>query len=374
MQMMSELLEQLMTARLGVVCFILFGAFLFAWVGSAVMRRYAIRRGMMDRPNARSSHSIPTPRGGGIAFVFATAFGLAALTAAGQIEPSHSIRLLPGALLIAAVGFWDDRSSLPALFKLVLHIAAAALALYFLGGWQSVSFGWGVVSWGALGSLLGVIWLVWATNLYNFMDGIDGLAISQALFLAISGAILAWMTGGEPLVLILIGLSCLGFAFLNWPPAKLFMGDAGSGFLGFVFGVIALESMASLRTSFWPWLILMGVFLVDATYTLIYRMSDQQAWLQPHCLHAYQKAAKRIGAHRPVTLAVVAINLFWLFPLAFAAHHWSAWGAPIAILALSPIVALEYILGAGKQEGKRKAAEPSTPATITESLQTELGR
>lgn len=373
MTMLVEQFEQIKSLSHGLVWLILLGAFLFAWAGSAFMRRYAIRKGMLDRPNARSSHTIPTPRGGGIAFVFATAFGLAALLTIGEVNPSHCMALLPGGLLIAAVGFWDDRSSLPALFKLVLHILGAGLALYFLGGWETISFGWGALRWGFFGNIVGMLWLVWATNLYNFMDGIDGLAITQALFLALTGAAFAVMTGGEPLILILLALSCLGFAFLNWPPAKLFMGDAGSGFLGFAFGVMALESIAGMRTTCWPWFILMGVFLVDATYTLLYRMADQQHWLEPHCLHAYQKAAKACGAHRPVTLGVLAINLFWLFPLALLAHFWPAWGAPLAILALTPLVVIEYLLGAGKLEGIRHHIDESPRPAITEALQTELG-
>lgn len=376
MSMLIEQFERMNTHGHGLAWLILLGAFLFAWAGSAVMRSYAIRRGMLDRPNARSSHSIPTPRGGGIAFVFATAFGLAALAAIGCLEPSHCMILLPGSLLIAAVGFWDDRSSLPALFKLVLHVIGAALALYFLGGWKTVSFGWGPLHWGFLGSIVGMIWLVWATNLYNFMDGIDGLAITQALFLALAGAAFAVMTGGEPLVLILLAVSCLGFAFLNWPPAKLFMGDAGSGFLGFAFGVMALESTVAMRTTLWPWLILMGVFLVDATYTLLYRMADQQRWLEPHCLHAYQKAAKSCGAHRPITLGVLAINVCWLLPIALWAHFCPAWGALLTILALAPLVVIEHLLGAGRTKSARPREEDGLVADLPlpESLQTEMGR
>ncbi|MBK9614391.1 MAG: glycosyltransferase family 4 protein [Uliginosibacterium sp.] len=375
MRMLLEQFDQLGFAGHQLVWVILFGAFLFAWAGSAVMRHYAIRKGMLDRPNARSSHTIPTPRGGGIAFVFATAFGIAALIMTGDVAPIHAMVLLPGSLLIAAVGFWDDRSSLPALFKLALHTLAAACALAFLGGWSTVSFGWGAFHWGFVGSIVGMAWLIWATNLYNFMDGIDGLAITQALFLALTGAVLALITGGEPLVLVLLALSCLGFAFLNWPPAKLFMGDAGSGFLGFTFGVIALESTVSMRTTCWPWLILMGVFLVDASYTLLYRMLDQQRWLEPHCLHAYQKAARRVGAHRPVTLSVIAINLLWLMPLALTAHFFPAWGALLAVLALAPLVVLASRFEAGKRDGTGVAVKDEVLArpALPEALQTELG-
>lgn len=118
----------------------------------------------------------------------------------------------------------------------------------------------------------------------------------------------------------------------------------------------------------------MGVFLVDASYTLLVRMLDQQRWLEPHCLHAYQKAAKRLGAHRPITLSVIAINLLWLLPLALTAHLFPAWGAALTALALAPLTVLASRLGAGRRDGSTPPDQPVTrPARTADTLQTELG-
>jgi Fuc2NAc and GlcNAc transferase len=125
------------------------------------------------------------------------------------------------------------------------------------------------------------------------------------------------------------------------------MGDAGSGFLGFVFATVALDSTAALETTVWPWVIISGVFVVDASYTLLRRILTGQRWYAAHCTHAYQRAAQRLGGHRPVTLLALFINLAWLLPLACMAQHWPELGASLALLAYLPLLCLVRALRAG---------------------------
>lgn len=336
---------------------VLLVSFLISWAGSAVMRRYALSRAMLDMPNARSSHVVPTPRGGGVAFVFSFLAGLLILDFLDNSELSFNFALAVGGFIVALTGFLDDRGHLTILVKLFWHFVAAVIALAALSGQVIPLVDVEHVHWSTFGYILGVIVLVWSINLYNFMDGIDGLAISEAIFLALAGALMIRIAGGREIEALLLAAVCTGFAFLNWPPAKLFMGDAGSGFLGLIYAVIALHAMFTLQTTLWPWLILPGVFVVDATFTLLRRMLTKQRWYEAHCSHAYQRAAKRFRSHRRVTVTVVLINLFWLLPLAGAAQLRPAEGPFYLLVAWAPLFFLEVYFRAGDIPANSSKAE-----------------
>jgi Fuc2NAc and GlcNAc transferase len=309
------------------------------------VRGYALRR-LLDMPNARSSHSTPTPRGGGLAIVVAFSLAVAVLYGLGRV-PFDLFMALAGALPMAAVGFWDDHGHVPARWRFLVHVGCAAWALYWLGGFPSIFLGGSRFELGWAGNLLGGFFIVWFLNLFNFMDGIDGIAGVEAISVAVSAALLAGFTGaGE--VWLALAAATAGFLAWNWPPAKIFMGDVGSGFVGFLLGVFAVHSAAAGEPSLTVWLILAGVFFVDATVTLLRRMAAGQRWYEAHRSHAYQHAAVRCGSHRRVTLAVLAINLLWLLPLAAGAVVWPRWEAAFLALAYTPLVGLALRLDAGK--------------------------
>lgn len=301
-----------------------------AWLLTGLLRRYALARGVMDLPNQRSSHVAPTPRGGGAAVVLVVLASLPLLQAAGLLELPLSRALAGAGGLVALVGWWDDRGHVPAGWRLLAHFAAAGWALLWLGGppplLLQIGPGW-------LGYGLAVFYLVWLLNLYNFMDGIDGIAGLEALTvclgavllvrLAVPGAV-AW-----PLPL-LAAAATTGFLFWNFPKARIFMGDVGSGFVGLLLGVLSLHGGWLAPELFWGWLILLGVFIVDATTTLLRRLLRGEKVYQAHRSHAYQEAARRCKAHVPVSLAVAAINICWLLPLA----------ALVATSSLTPILGL----------------------------------
>jgi len=319
------------------------------WLTGA-LRHYALRTQLLDLPNARSSHSQPTPRGGGLAIV--VSFTLALLVAwwLGGVASKFAAAAGVGGLLIAAVGFLDDRHNLPARWRFLVHLVAAGLALWWLDGFPSLPLFDLELSFGWFGIPLGMLCIVWLLNLYNFMDGIDGIAGVEAVTVAAGAGLLLWLHGDAAMagVLVLLAAAVLGFLAWNWPPARIFMGDVGSAYLGFVLGVMALATSADGLLNLWVWLILLAVFIADATLTLLRRLLRGERWYEAHRTHAYQHASRRFGSHRKVTLAVGALNVLWLLPLAGAACIFPGHGWWLAVVAYLPPLLLAIRFGAGK--------------------------
>ncbi|SMF97245.1 Fuc2NAc and GlcNAc transferase [Methylomagnum ishizawai] len=333
----------------------LFFPFLVAAFATHAVRGYALKR-LLDLPNTRSSHSVPTPRGGGLGIVAALVLATIQLYGLGWVSLDW-LMALAGAVPVAAVGFWDDHGHVPARWRLLAQFAAAGWALYWLGGFGELRFAGEAYALGGLGMPLGLLFIVWVLNLFNFMDGIDGIAGVETLTVGFTLAALigldpAPVLPGSAEVAAALAAAAGGFLLWNWPPAKIFMGDVGSGFVGFLLGVLALRTAATGGPSLAVWLIALGVFFVDATFTLLRRMADGQRWYEAHRSHAYQHAAQRYG-HRPVTLAVLAINLFWLGPLAWAAARWPALEWAWLGMAYAPLLALALRFGAGLSHGTR---------------------
>lgn len=317
------------------------------------IRRYALSSyAFMDHPNERSAHQIPTPRGGGVAIAVSFSLATLVLCAKGALPLNLSVALLGAGGSMALLGFWDDRQPLSARYRLVGHVLAAAWTLYWLDGLPALSFFGSTFDLGWFGELLAALCLVWLLNLYNFMDGLDGLASLEALSLCLGGILLYVVTqdSDQSVALWILGAAVSGFLIWNFPPARIFMGDAGSGFLGITLGVLMLQASHVQPQLFWGWLILLGVFVVDASLTLMRRLLQGEHVFQAHRRHAYQYAARRWAAHKPVVLVVSGINLVWLLPLALcvAANHLE--GTTALVIAYSPLVGLALYLGAGKPE------------------------
>lgn len=320
---------------------------------TAVVRRYALSRSLMDIPNARSSHSIPTPRGGGVSIVIAFVLGVALLGASGLVGSDFLLAMVGGGGLVAVIGFMDDHGHIAARWRLLGHFGAAAWALFWLGGLAPLDiFGWRLES-GWVGAVLAAFYLVWMLNLYNFMDGIDGIASVEAVTVCLGACLIYSVTGFGALVAApaLLAAAVLGFLYWNFPPARIFMGDAGSGFLGIALGVLSLQAAWASPLLFWAWLILLGSFVVDATLTLLRRLLRGEKVYQAHRSHAYQFASRHYGSHLPVTLAVAVINVGWLLPWAFAVSLGWVEGLTGVVLAYVPLVALALKFNAGRAEG-----------------------
>jgi UDP-N-acetylmuramyl pentapeptide phosphotransferase/UDP-N-acetylglucosamine-1-phosphate transferase len=262
---------------------------LLSAAGTWFARRYALRRRLIDEPGARRSHAVATPRGGGAGPVLALAILIAGLGLAGQ-WPGDWRWSLGGLLAVAGIGAWDDHRPLGAGVRLVTHLlAGAALAT-------------GVQLWGEPVQGVGVMLAVAvAVNVWNFMDGIDGIAATQALIVALAAAALG--QSDASLRALAVALAFAAFIPFNFPRARIFLGDVGSGALGYALVLVALLTPA--RGSSPVALLLLfpaAAFLVDAAATLAMRMIQGERWWTPHTRHLYQAAARRYG-HAPVTLA-----------------------------------------------------------------------
>jgi Fuc2NAc and GlcNAc transferase len=328
-------------------------AFAIALVTTRLVLRHAVRTNMIDVPSRRSSHEVPTPRGGGAGIVVAYIAAMVVLTSLHRLDIRLALALLGGGALMAFVGFLDDRNSLSARFRIVIHFIAAIWVVNVLANSPAVL----TQTWDFAGSWIGraavVIGLVWVSNLFNFMDGIDGIAASEAVFALAAGACLHWYLGGDPgltLAMILLAAATLGFLRWNWPPAKIFMGDVGSGFLGIEIGVFGLASSQSGVLNWGVWMILGGVFIVDATVTLLRRIWRGDRWFEPHRTHAYQHLARRWGSHGRVTAAVSVVNACWLFPLAWVAATQPRLAYAVLAVALAPLLGLAVLYGSGRRE------------------------
>lgn len=317
------------------------------------VRRYAIARSILDIPNDRSSHQLPTPRGGGLAIVVSFLGGVVALTGFGTLREEISCALFGAGLLTAVVGFLDDHGHIAARWRLLAHFSAAAWALCWLGNLPLPLLPGIAIDLGWLGWLLAALYLVWLLNLYNFMDGIDGIAAGEAVSVGLLASVLAALCH-LPLEYILLPLvlavCAAGFLIWNFPPAKIFMGDAGSGFIGLILGVISLQTAKLNPELLWAWLILLGVFIVDSTVTLLRRLFRGERVYEAHRSHAYQFASRQYRAHRPVTVTVLVINFFWLGPFSLAvAGNWIP-GAVGLLLAYLPLIILAFRFKAGGKE------------------------
>lgn len=413
-----------------------------SWWATRIIIRRASSWGLQDIPNHRSSHALPTPRGGGAAIVVASLTGLALtalvlpalLAGLGRSWPGRSaetlreasaalqnpddaavlaIPLLAGALMLGITGLWDDIKSLRVRDRLIAQGAAVALLFFTLGlipgisaaFWQGIdtlrallhqpAAGHDLLSMTLAGAVLLILLAgcIWWVNLFNFMDGIDGIAASQALFMLLAGVLIRFTdchlveyrpltrhipphlctSGIITLVSLIVAAALIGFLIHNWPPARIFMGDAGSLFLGYLILVVAAFDVASsLPGSLHPtpasraqaapeplagmlqplciWLILGAAFITDATLTLLRRLLRGENPGTPHRSHAYQRLSRHYDSHRRATLVYCLINLCWLLPLAIVATVHPDHAAETMILAYLPLVLLAWHFGAGREE------------------------
>lgn len=326
--------------------------FLLSWALTLGLRHYALSRRLMDIPNERSSHTVATPRGGGVAIVAAFLLALPVLYGLELLDLATFCALSGSGLLVAIIGFADDHGHIAARWRLLGHFCAAIWALSWLGGLAPVTVFGSVVDFGWIGNLLAAVYLVWMLNLYNFMDGIDGLASAEALCACLGSALIYRVTGhAEPFwVALLLSSAVAGFLCWNYPPARIFMGDAGSGFLGIALGVLSLSAALAAPDLLWSWVILLGVFVVDSTWTLCRRLLNGDKVYQAHRSHAYQYASRHFQSHKTVTLAVVAINLLWLLPCALLVALGVISGVTGLIIAYAPLLWLAAKFRAGTRE------------------------
>jgi Fuc2NAc and GlcNAc transferase len=325
-------------------------------VASAFITRQLVmnshRFSQMDIPNERSSHQTPTPRGGGIAFVATSLVGFLLLLLINNLDNADVLALCGAGIIVAIAGHLDDRQRISgATVRLVVHAIGAIILIVGIGFPSQISLFDRTVNTGTIGSILGVLYLVWLLNLFNFMDGTDGIAASEAIFVLLAGAILNHhvLTGiNHSAAALILAASIFGFLLYNWSPAEIFMGDVGSGYLGIAIGGLSLMAAKQQPELLWVWIILLGVFVSDATITLIRRLLGKQKPHVAHRSHAYQHLAIRFNSHSKVALIVLATNVVWLLPIAFLVANKQLTGTTGVVVAYIPLLLAALVLNAGK--------------------------
>lgn len=310
--------------------------FLISFIGVEYYRRWSLKREFFDVPNERSSHTSPTPRGGGLIIVGVslTAYIFLSVFVTKNFQWSYFV----GAILIALISWLDDIYTISFGWRFLIHAISALLVIFNLGfpGEIYLPF-FHTINIGVTGAVLTFFWIVWLTNAYNFMDGIDGIAGMQAVTAGIG-----WFLIGNLLELPVINfyggvlaVSSFGFLIKNWQPAKIFMGDVGSAFLGYSFAVLPLlaKNDSGLENTNQPILFTIGILLVwlfvfDTLWTFAGRLLRKEKVWQAHRGHLYQKMVINGLSHQYVTIMYGLMS----FVISFAAilwmienHVWEIW-------------------------------------------------
>jgi len=310
--------------------------FLIAFIflsGILLMRyfeSYAMKNQILALPGKRTLHENDTPRGGGIIFSLLFIFSIGVLFLLDIFSSKVIIVLGVGGLVATLFGFFDDIYDIEAKKKLVIQIIISWLSLFMIDGWLFTNVAW-------FPSFIiipfSILVFVWMLNAYNFMDGIDGLAASGAFFGSGVLALIMIINNGplELLFLSILLMSCIGsFLVFNWPPATIFMGDSGSIFLGYIFGVLIIYTTVNNLVSIWTWFIIFGYFFADTSVTMITRLIFVKKWYFPHRSHAYQNLSRITNSHLKITGSILIYNLLWILPLSI----WSVMDPNKAVFAL----------------------------------------
>ncbi|WP_323592750.1 MraY family glycosyltransferase [Aliarcobacter butzleri] len=277
--------------------------FLISFSFTYFIKEYAIKKSLVATVNERSSHTVPTPHGGGIAVSITWFIGLIYLYINDQIDPALFYALIIGAV-IAVVGLIDDIVELSPKLRMIVFALVGATGLNIIGGLDTITFGLFNISNPIITSIIAMLLILWYINLTNFIDGIDSYLAMKFIFLSVAGLI---FFGGAHFAVL--GVSVLGFLYWNWHKAKIFMGDVGSTLLGYTIAIITIYYANIEASNLWIWVTLYGVFWFDATITLIRRKLNGEKLTEAHRKHAYQRLTQSGWSHSKVTLYATLLNL-----------------------------------------------------------------
>ena len=288
-----------------------------------------IKKSLVATVNERSSHTTPTPHGGGIALAITWFIGLFYLYFIGEISSNLFYALLFGAF-ISIVSFFDDIYELSPKLRLIVQSLIAFSGIFAIGGLNEIDLGFFVIENQIITNMFAFLMIVWFINLYNFLDGINGYASSEAVFLSLAGFVL--FGGGHFLVL---AVAVLGFLYWNYNKAKIFMGDVGSTLLGYNIAIFTIYYANEQATNFWIWIILFGVYWFDATLTLIRRKLNKEKLSLAHKKHGYQRLTQAGWSHYKVTNYSIGLNIILFFIVYFVSNIFVAFILALIVLVLS---------------------------------------
>lgn len=323
--------------------------------------KYAESKNIKDVPTERSSHSTPTPRGGGLGFVITSiiAFILYFLWE-GLIISGEFLTFLIAIAAVASLGWVDDKNDLSQTIRFSIQVIAAAVIVYFIGGINTFSLP--LVSEFSLGffsPFLGLLWITGVTNIYNFMDGVDGIATTQALS-ASAGWMIFALFWNEPIILtinLIVFSTVLVFLTYNWSPAKIFMGDVGSLFLGFFFSVMpflaaSVSEEYTIATTLWIGALLLWPFLFDSSSTLVRRLTNGENIFKAHRSHLYQRLNIGGWSHSQIATLYLAFSLMCLIIALVFFHESDAIRMTLLVVLL--LLSFLYVMVVHHVEKKNK--------------------
>jgi UDP-N-acetylmuramyl pentapeptide phosphotransferase/UDP-N-acetylglucosamine-1-phosphate transferase len=304
------------------------GLFLLSFTLTYIIKEVAIKKSLVAEVNERSSHTTPTPHGGGIAIAFTWFSGITYLFFTNAIETPLYFALMFG-LILSIVSYIDDLIELSPKIRLFTQALVAFLGLYALGGFEQLNLFFLTLENQFITNIFAFFMIVWFINLYNFLDGIDGYAGSETLFLAFAAFV---FFGGAHF--IVLGVSVLGFLVWNWHKAKIFMGDVSSTLLGYNVAIFTIYYANEESLNFWIWIVLFSLFWFDATLTLLRRYINGEKLSQAHKKHAYQRLVQSGWAHDKVVFASILLNSVLLLLIYILPSLWIAFVITFIILYL----------------------------------------
>jgi Fuc2NAc and GlcNAc transferase len=316
--------------------FFLLLIYIASLLGTFFYRSFAVKNKIFSYLNERTLHAKPTPRGGGLVFSLVFVFSIIYLYFNHFIKFDLLLVFGIGGAVALFVGYVDDVKNISSLKKLALQFILAFWILFIFkdGLFRDLSLFNNFVAWG-----VGLFSIVWLINAYNFIDGIDGMAISGAILILSSLVLITIISSQDTELLIIFSIllaSCLGFLLFNWPKATIFMGDSGSIFLGYIFSALIIYSTMLDKISFFTWLVIFGYYLSDTVVTSLIRLATIKKWYGTHRSHAYQNLARITKSHLKVTTGVIIFHIFWLFPLSICTIFYPQFQLQAAALALLP--------------------------------------
>ena len=315
--------------------------------------RYSL---FIDKPNNRSMHSNPVPTAGGIGMLATYILYITALHNIYDVNNNVIFFLFVSLLPIAIVCIIDDFKEINIFVRLLAQFFSALLIVYYFQISDDGNFRNYLNQEFFLIIILSIILSMWLMNLYNFMDGIDGYAVSECIFVSFSSALIIYLNNEDSILslyLVGLGLSSIGILVRNWHPAKIFMGDTGSVSIGFFFSFFIFYSASESMISIYTWLILLSIFISDSTYTLFVRIVTKKNITQPHLTHAFHLLASNKNSQVFVTKRMIILNIFWVLPMAVLSNFYMNYNVVITFIAYVPMVVYLIKIGAGLEYNKK---------------------
>jgi len=331
--------------------FIFFLTIIISYIGTYLVEKLFLKFSLfIDKPEDRSIHKYPIPSAGGLSIIISFILYLLVLLAIYPANNISHIILLVSVMPVLIIGSIDDLKKIGVYKRLLVHTFSAIVIVYYFQIADN-SFS---VDFNSQSSYIiffaSVVLSMWLMNLYNFMDGIDGYAATESIFVALSASLIAYLNNPSShiyMYLLGFGAANIGFLIRNWHPAKIFMGDTGSISTGCIFAFFIFYSGSESVISIYTWLILLSVFVSDATYTLFVRIVTKKNITKPHLTHAFHIITSSKKSQLFTVKALIFVNILWALPMAMLSTIYSNYHIMMAFVVYFPILLYLIKIGAG---------------------------